>query len=310
MSDYYKKRVEYINNWPDSTPFDAELEYKELCDNFEKRNGRLPFTPMKMWELVDDNYNRVLSNIIESLEDLPYKPNHSFYYLFMAFDYYTKKVYNTTNTTVNIKKFAHSIMNDPSVNNQVIINNILKELFGCLPLSTCKYFLKKINYDGQVRRRVVTNENNDVNNPIKAYLELIDFIINNYNYTDDKDRRNASRLCYLIFRNNTIKLGVKSMNIDNDLKLQFLISGIIYTSRNDFLHGSSMASTKSSYTSLTSYASNHYCFLALYTLLMLLLIEKSLSDNTIKNNYYTELYRVLQSNITDYKNLFGKIIIT
>lgn len=304
MSDYYKKRVEYINNWPGSDPFEAELRYKNKCDEFKEKNGRLPFAPMKMWESNDDDYNRSLSNIIESLESLPYKPNHAFNFLFMAFDYYSKKQYKDTRTTVNIKIFADKIMNEPSNNNQTIINNILKELFDNIPFSTCSYFSIRLMKNSQVETRVTTAEKNDKNYPVQAYHDLVGFIINKYDCRVYEDRRKASSLCRRIFIKDTIKTDSGVVNIDNKLRLQFLLSGIIYTSRNDYLHGSSMAPTKSSTTSLETYASNYYCFLSLYTLLMLLLIENSFSDENKKESYYSDLLNVVKVNISDYNELF------
>lgn len=34
MSDYVNKRIEYINNWPDVEPFEAEKNYEKRCNDF------------------------------------------------------------------------------------------------------------------------------------------------------------------------------------------------------------------------------------------------------------------------------------
>ena len=308
MSDYYKKRVEYINKWPDSTPFNAELEYKKLCDAFKENNGRLPFTPMKMWLSPDAIYNRVLSHIIECLEVIPYEPNHAFNYLFISFDYFSKEKYKG-NTTENLKFFCDTIL---SVNNNAIIDNIIEEIFSSTPLNICKFLYKKLSYSNKDKNgneknkelnRIITNANNK---KIQANEELLMDIIKQYDYSNDSDRRKAARLYQIIFRNKTININNKEVRINNKFRLSLLLLGVIYSLRNDALHGSAMSSTKSSKTDIDRYANNYYSFLSIYTLLMVLLIEGSFSDEKKKETYYNELLKVTESNIADFKLLFHR----
>ncbi|MBR1442375.1 MAG: hypothetical protein IJ583_02455 [Firmicutes bacterium] len=203
MSDFYKKRVEYINNWPDSEPFEAEIKYKKLCDDFKEKNGRLPFTPMKMWKSPDVIYNRVLSHIIECLEVIPYEPNHAFNYLFISIDYFSKIKYNG-NTTENLKTFCEKILN---VSNKTIVNDILKEIFSSMPFKICNFLYNKLRYSAknqngqetnQVLNRIITTSNNK---KIQVYENLLIDIINKYDYSNGSDRRNAARLYQKIFKN-------------------------------------------------------------------------------------------------------------
>ena len=66
MEDYKRKRVDYINQWPQSSLFDAELQYYQRCEAFVETNGVQPFLPLKMWYEADKDYNIALSRIIES----------------------------------------------------------------------------------------------------------------------------------------------------------------------------------------------------------------------------------------------------
>jgi hypothetical protein len=66
-----------------------------------------------------------------------------------------------------------------------------------------------------------------------------------------------------------------------------------------------MSSTKSSKTTPKRYAMNYYCYLATYTLLMLLLVNKSTMPEANKNSKYAELKNITLSNVTDFGNLFG-----
>ena len=75
MADFKTKRIEYINNWPNIKRFEAELQYEE---KFRSINNGTPFIPFKM--VVDNNefYNKAVSFLIDAVESLGHKPNHSF----------------------------------------------------------------------------------------------------------------------------------------------------------------------------------------------------------------------------------------
>ena len=348
MSDFYKKRVDYINNWPDSKPFDAELKYKKICDDFKEKNDRLPFTPMKMWELCDVNprdvdssdvhpldsntinivYNRVLSHIIECLDLIPYKPNLAFYSLFTGFDDFSEIVYQKMGKPNNSRgknkaeqitcrlKFFYNDITSTSLTNNNIIEDILKEIFGCIPLDICKYLFINLKSENGTAYKRVTQDT--VPQTISMYEQLIKGIIAKYDYdnvissTTEKDRNKtagelrtkAGKVYKKIFTQNSITLDDRRISIDNKFRLNLLISGILYTLRNDSLHGSLMSSTKSSKTDIKRYETNYFCFLSMYTLLMLLLIEHSFDDGDKKISYYNELLNTTKANVSDFKSLF------
>ena len=69
-----------------------------------------------------------------------------------------------------------------------------------------------------------------------------------------------------------------------------------------------MVSTKSSKATIERYASDYYCFLAIYVLLMLMLIEKSgiASDEADKNTLYQDLLTNVRANMENYRLLFAE----
>lgn len=77
-----------------------------------------------------------------------------------------------------------------------------------------------------------------------------------------------------------------------------MVSGFLYTLRNDIMHGSSIAITKSSKTTLGTYAIDYYAFLVLYYLLLLLII------NCFSSDYSTDIYDILADNIIENINTY------
>lgn len=72
------------------------------------------------------------------------------------------------------------------------------------------------------------------------------------------------------------------------------------------MHGSSISITKSSKTTLGTFAIDYYAYLLLYYLLVTLIINKFPTDYS-NNDYYT-LAKNIEENINLYKQLFGSEI--
>ena len=197
MSDFAKKRIEYINNWPNSEMFEAELNYKKRCEDFCTDNGHMPFVPMKMWEDSDDTFNRAISHLIDSLEMMPLRPNFAFAFMFSGLDFYAKKTY-TDNTTSSLKMLAEDIDALVAVNGDV--KTMLKELFSAYPVNASLYLYKCLcgqsNHNSNVRIRIATDASNA---SINTHAKLIDDIYNHYGY--DNSNYNASiRQAALLYR--------------------------------------------------------------------------------------------------------------
>lgn len=311
MSEYVNKRIEYINNWPNVSPFEAEANYKLRCDKFIELNLTHPFMPLDLWIDDDIDYNKVISHIIDSLDVMPYHPNFAFTFIFSAIDYYAKSIYpnhhGNPNTTISFKLMIDEFFDLTNQNN--VIKEIIDFLFSAVPTSANIYLYKclcsNLNPINKAYNRVVTDVNGnfvfDRKNIVDCIYAKYGYDPNNYNYSI----RQPALLYRKIFKNDTIELNGTTIAIENDLKLHLLLSGIIYSLRNDSLHGSSMSSTKSSRTTPERYAFNFYCYLATYTLLMILLISKSKKlKPTDKSTKYEELKKVTTTNVSNFSKLF------
>lgn len=306
MSIYYQKRVDYINHWPDVELFEAERIYTERCDPFIKEHGCQPFMPAKVWYSTETNYNLLLSRVIESLEEMPYKPHKAFVSAFTGFDNYSRFCQAETVIAKRIKLII-SDLNDLS-SRELAVQQMMKELFEAIPMQTTQYLYKQIFEDYSISRsrkvyhRLTTNGNNSDNAERK---NLLDKIYGKYGYdtANPQSIREAGALLRIVFKKDSIIINTETIPVSTETKLHLLISGIHYSLRNNSEHGSSIAITKSSKTNLKRYALNYYAFMSMYAVNMLLAISKDV--NAASSQMYQELHRCVSGNIDNMKQLFG-----
>ncbi len=310
MSEFIQKRVDYINHWPAEPRFPAELAHQNLCDAFQHKRNRLPFTPAPVWVSVEPDYNRAISHLIDGLDMLPLHPNHAFLFTFSALDLYGKKVY-AANTTGALNKVIDSCTQTMEVNQD--LKHTVDRLCSTIPVSACLYLYSnfhKPHKGDQVLNRVAFKNGDKKDQSIKT---IIDTIYQHFGYDGERYAdtvRKAACLYRKIFSNEpSIIVDGVSITSTSVLRLRLLIMGIVYSLRNDSTHGSGMASTKSSQTSLSRYALNHYCFLVTYTLLMFVFISESPNLSEVeKNGKYAALRTAMDRNFDDFQELFGKHI--
>lgn len=77
----------------------------------------------------------------------------------------------------------------------------------------------------------------------------------------------ASLLYRYILKNDSVSININTYSITMEDKLHILVSGFLYTLRNEIMHGSSISITKSSKTTLGTYAIDYFAYLLLYYLL-------------------------------------------
>lgn len=310
MSNYVQKRVDYINNWPKSQPFSAEQNYEKRCNNFIETHQTYPFRPVKVWWSNDDTYNRTISHLIDSLDMMPYHPNFSFQFIFSGLDYFTNKLYSK-NTTSNLKHTIADLV--ALIQQNADIKRTLDSLFEVLPVNTSLYLYQCLygnsGHNSNVKNRVCSDQNNS---RIPNHDSITNLVFSKYGYDPANYNngliRNGALLYRKMFVLDTVEINGQSITISNELRLYLLLCGVIYSLRNDALHGSSMSSTKSSLTSPERYASNYYCFLTTYTVLMIMLIMKTITDPMNQSKKYLELKNTTLENVQNFKLLFGNHI--
>lgn len=305
MNDYKRKRLDFINRWPDSDLFEAEKNYISRCDAFINENNIQPFMPMHMWYESDKEYNIALSRIIECLESMPYNPHHAFSQAFICFDLYSEK-YISDNITERIKMVVERVfvLSQQHTN----IDQMFSHLFSSFPMQVALFVYKSLFQDfslsKKVYNRIINDSNNTINVTRKALLDDLyaKFGYDNNNYSNSI--RKGAALIRKIFVEDTIVLCSNTYKINHQIRLHILLSGFLYSLRNCSMHGDSISTTKSSRTSPERYALNYYAFLCQYCICILMLIDKSsiLSD---KNTTYNDLIKTMNNNTCNMKLLFG-----
>ncbi|GLC89801.1 hypothetical protein [Lysinibacillus piscis] len=316
---FSQKRHDYIKDWPNIQPFQAENEYKNRIDNF-KKSGKELFLPHPISYSSENYHNIAVSFIIDSLDVMHKHPNFAFDFIFRAFDQYAGNLFNETTLKGKLEKSIDEwteIINQND-NSKGLIEKLLKNI----PQITCQYLYSRIfkEYDGSKpaeeneglllkRLLKVEKENGKLivnDEKMKRIVELSfrKFGFNEMDYANSI--RKGSRFFFVYFNSDSVNLSISSdSNEDIPIKLEdklhLLVNGILFTMRNDRAHGASSSSFKSSKASLRTYAHNHFCFISIYFLLHLLMIDTTSSE-------MDTLIEVMNRNVDSYAEFYKEIL--
>lgn len=296
MTDYKNKRIEYINKWPNSTLFMWEQEYENRISLMPERTS---FKPVKMDVLQDEYYNRAISFLIDAMEVIDKRPQHAFSYIFTAYDLYSKSVCNK-NITERNAELIYTVLSD-TIANHIELKSAFVECFRLIPQKSLQYLFLNL-YKPQIMNRIIKNGCN-ANDPNR--MLLIDTIVHKYSNEFADYRigiRLGSRLLYHMFNEDVINIDGQDFSICLEDRLSLLLSGFIYSLRNDCEHGSTISATKSSMTRMNTFANSYYAFFLTYYILMIIIFDVTKTD---KSAAYVELAENMKQNLCLYTKLFG-----
>ena len=315
MEDYSKIRIQYINNWPNVTYFGAEEIYRKKYDELTAKGENL-FSPTKMWINMDKEYNICISHLIDSLDMLPYYPNHGFLFAFVALDRLLSAKYSgESNLTKKLKMFADYLYKLEQTYSS--IKCVFQNLYHILPIQSCillanAIFNKTMSKNADNTTKVEESNaykriTKDSNAKTCTYRKnIIDAITRKYSIGDKLEPK-VQRQVACLFKKIFICDGVQIDGVDvtdyEKLRHHLLVSGIIYSFRNMGAHGSSMAFSKSSLTDMKRYALNYFCFLSVYTISMIGMIDLYYTDDKVEK--YSELEKTTKKNCSQMRNFFG-----
>ena len=156
------------------------------------------------------------------------------------------------------------------------------------------------------RRFVHDNPGDRINRTRKS---VIDSLISHFGECDYNNYNNTIRKPSMLIKTHILDKGYFEINnteynVDFNTKLHIIVSGFLYTLRNDTMHGSSISISKSSMANMATFANSYYAFLLLYYLTVMLFIYNNIAD--YDSNVYDELAENILDNTERYKKLFGK----
>lgn len=308
--DFKAKRISYLNNWPNVEPFEIEKKYYSLIEKIKKEESTI-FLPFHVTYNQNVIYNKTISFIIEALDQLEKYPKFSYEFLFKAYDCFLNEYYTTiSNITDKNKKLCDNEWKN-AIDSNFALKEAMDKLFCVIPVKACQYLYIRLSdhiEDDKPYKRVTTDISGSETDLSRKRKEIIDAIEVKYgadynNYAETI--RKASLLYRYILKNDLVYID-KNYTITTEDKLNILVSGLLYTLRNDTMHGSSIAITKSSKTTIGTYAIDYYSFLLLYYLLIILIIKRFPQDYSI--NVYKQLADNILYNIKLFTKIFGKNI--
>lgn len=303
--DFKQKRIDYLNNWPNIEPFEIEKLYYEKVEQLKilKKTIFFPF-PLKSEE--DTEYNKAISFMIDAIEELERYPNYAFEFMFKAYDVFSKIVYSQNITDRN--KWLCDNKWSVLIESNTELKNAMQLLLESIPMKACQYIYTRIcDRDSMAYKRLTTEFGGGNNNTNRK--NIIESIENKYGYdytNYSTSIRPASALYRFMLQNDEIKVNSSKFSLSMRDKLHFIISGYIYTLRNDTMHGDNISITKSSKTNMSTYANNYYAFVFMYYLVIILMLDRY-GDN-YDMDIYKELADNIKKNVELYKELFGNNI--
>ncbi|WP_346209117.1 hypothetical protein [Aeromonas salmonicida] len=292
-----KERIDFYNNWPTSKNFSAENEFKKHLESF----SGVIFQPIALNPTLSISGHISLSHVLDALESLPMRPDHAFDWTWKAFEHSCKSA-KQINTTELLRTYATpticSVIN-ADTNAISGINYIASKM----PLQTAEYLLKKIieskPYSAPkktlAKRLLLSNGNPKITSPaLQALLEKLE----TYDYTNTVDRRNGASLIKKAMTGVNLQYPKGAFSLSQQEITFFLLSGLLYSFRNDRAHANAISPFKSSTAKIKTYAHCWYCFLLTYYFLSAIWKDNGYIDTkatlgnnfTINNHAFTSLF--------------------
>lgn len=309
--DFKEKRIEYLNNWPNVEPFEIEKKYYTLVKEKKKDSGTI-FAPFQLLNNPDTSYNKTVSFMIEAIDQIEKYPNFSYEFIFKAYDCFIDNFHSSISSITDKNKKLCDEEWDKILSTNSVLMEAFKKLLSIIPVKACQYLYIRLtdkSGDNKAYQRVTSDISGGSSCASKKRKSIVDAIEQKYGVDHNKygdTIRKASLLYRYLLKNDSVLIGIETYNISLNDRLHILISGFLYTLRNDIMHGSSMSITKSSKTTLGTYAIDYFGFLLIYYLLIFLVVDKFSFD--YPTNVYEKLADNIQTNINLYKQLFGKEI--
>lgn len=269
-SDHHKHlRLKAIANWSnhgvlasrDQTPIE-----KEFLKRVKDAGGSF-FRPMPLSFTDDSDFHKEVSYLIDAFDQLPSRPDVAFDSTFKALESTIKRMQSPNN-------FSHLLRS--IVGQSSTLDRVTEILVDNMPVQTAEFLYKRISDNLSDWRLQSSGPKNQVlvrlrearNSSIDALLDALK------DRSDDPltaDRRKQAMFLRKALSGSEMTGTLHAtFELDSNAKIHLLLSGTLYTARNDRFHGQSFSPFVSSTATIRTYVHPHYLIIATYSCMMAL----------------------------------------
>ncbi|MEV1047714.1 hypothetical protein [Streptomyces sp. NPDC049916] len=269
LSRQRRERIDIIAAWSRSGILE-ERRRLLIEEQFTERvalMGSRFFVPLPLTYSDDLWYNTQVSFLLEAFDALPRRPD-------IAFDSVWKVLENTAHARFphppggrpNITEALGHLSADPQLS-----GSVTEVLLGDVPSQTCGYLFKRLiaREPAESSGRALTRLSRGYGagdvlpTEINAFLALVR---SKYSAPDPDTARRGAMLLRRALTGESLDITGTRVGLSLPARFRILLSGLLFTARNERYHGESFSPFYSSAASIKTYTHPHYLFLTAYTL--------------------------------------------
>lgn len=233
----------------------------DFLKRVEKANRPL-FIPLEVQDGETVQFHQQVSYLVDAFDGLPTRVDVAFDSTWKAFESASEVIVHG-NITERLSKLAKSSSID-----EVVLNELLKQI----PAQSCEFLFKRIigdssgTTDGDLFSRQPNKRLWHFGDDEIVYL--IRYLNDRYSANEPDIRRKGAMLLRRAIQGEELTLGERQMTLSLNARSAMLLHGLLYTSRNERVHGESFSPFVSSTASIKTYTHPYFSFLASYSLLL------------------------------------------
>ncbi|MBY8875914.1 hypothetical protein K7640_29205 [Micromonospora sp. PLK6-60] len=266
---YHRRvRVEAIEQWSRkgiNTPRQMLPIEKDFNERLKRTGSRL-FVPLPVHYSDDVTYNIQISYLIDAFDALSARPDIAFDSTWKAFEsalQQSEALSAGGNTTDRLRMLAEQGLGEEA----------LAPLLSNPPAQTCEYLFERVIVPPADQQAVRAQRRLAGQAPFRDALTSFVVLVRG-KYCDSgagpDSKRRGAMLLRRALRGDRLVVGSEEICLDYPHRIHLLMSGLLYTARNERFHGTSFSPFVSSAATLRTYCHPHFLFLGAYALLHLL----------------------------------------
>jgi hypothetical protein len=238
-------------------PFPIERAFQERAARFD----RPLFQPLELPDRDDVDYHRQVSYLVDAFDSLPGRADIAFDSAWKAFES-AAKVAVGGNITDRLTKLAVD---------DLLPGEIVEALLCGMPAQSCEYLFKRLVLDFLALPTAAERERHQPNRRLRELRDpdveaLVGDLQRRYR-TGFANHRKGAMLLRLAVGGQDLRLDGVRVQLSLRSRSAVLLSGLLYTARNDRFHGESFSPFVSSAATIRTYTHPYFLFLASHSLL-------------------------------------------